>query len=245
MHRSRRAVTVLALVAALALVLISGCGKDATTTDVGAGPGTGVTNPAPATSAPITSAPLAVPPTGGQCVPGYDPANPTTLAPGVCDGVSPSPPGGPTTTCVEGPATTIPGDPGGGSVTCTSPDDVVSSPPLTDTTFPPGPTAPGPQPDATNGVVRGQVGGAACPRSAEMCNAMFRFVPATVTLSGPTTVTVHTTDTAPEFGFAVKLPPGRYAVTAAPDQPNDCLATQVDVVAGQIADVNVDCAPLS
>lgn len=198
------------------LLSAAACGRDATTT-TGSG-GSATTAPAPRTGA--------------------------TAVPGRPEGIEPAPPGaggGSSGSTGSGHAPTT------GAADPSDPDGVVSSPPLDpappydDSTM-----QEQPKPDAAHGVVRGQSGGSACPKSADVCNAMYRFVPAMVTLTGPETMRIHTTDVPPIFGFAVLLTPGHYTVTAAPDNANDeCDPTTVDVAAGETVDVSISCWPRS
>lgn len=227
------------LVAALVL-LGAGCGRaqDSTST-VGRPPATG-TAPGTAPALPPSSASTlygTIPEPRGAQVPPSEGSG-ASSEPGV--------PGGPTTTCVRGPATTALGQRGGGEITCSTippADGSVSSPPMTDTTIPVEPVT-RLQPDATRGVLRGTVGGAACPATAEQCIDLYRLVPARVDISGPTTAAAHTAGM--ENLFQLLLPPGRYQVVAVPDAAGEtCVPTTIDVVVGQAVDVSVDCRPAS
>jgi len=225
-------------------ILAIGCGRGAETTSTGGGTtgttsavasgvtGTGTSTPTTAVGAPGT------PLESGT-------VEPAPAGPGASTGPGgpglPATPGGPTTTCVRGPATTTPFGGGGGEITCSTipPDGSVSSPPLTDTTIP---TAPGEAliPDAGHGVLRGSVGGAPCPATAEQCVASYRFVPALVAARGPVSSTART-DALGQYQLL--LPPGRYEVVASPDGDDLCTPGVAEVVAGQTLDVSIDCRP--
>jgi hypothetical protein len=235
----------LLVLAVLLASVAAGCGRGDQTASTNSGSPAGTTTPAGAAT---SSAPPATSAGGSSpgSAPAGDPGRPGEVPPSPGGGVT-SPSSavpGPTTTCVRGPATTAPGQRGGGEITCSTlpPDGSVSSPPMTDTTIPVDETAPL-QPDSTHGVLRGSVGGAACPATAQQCIDLYRTVPARVDVRGPVATSTHTAS----FGdYQVRLPPGRYEVVATPDAAgNTCVATTADVVAAQVVAVSIDCRPAS
>ena len=98
------------------------------------------------------------------------------------------------------------------------------------------------QPDATHGALSGTTGGSPCPRSAEMCVAMYQLVPATIAVmpaGGGTMVTTVESD----GGFSVLLNPGTYTLqTKATAGDRTCADQTVTITARESTDISIDCA---